>query len=285
LRLRLAPCVATATSRWPIALGHESCDVALVQVLIASPLLLLIVVYVGSLAISEIGFRIGRPLRAHTDEPARGLEGAVQAAALGLLALLLGFSFSLVASRYDSRREVIVREANAIGTAYLRAQLLPEPQRSESREILRRYVAERIRAYDLGTEAAKSAAIRSKELQDALWSRAMTTAGDERVAPVFTATVVQSLNEVIDSSEEAVTAFENEIPRSIMRLLLAIAAVVAGIAGYCDGVSGRRLLLVFAVQPLLVALVIATITDMNQPFRGRVRVSQNALVRAEASMQ
>src|SRR5271169_1628111 len=136
------------------------------KMLIASPLLLLIVVYVGSLAISEIGFRIGRPLRARTDEPARGLEGAVQAAALGLLALLLGFSFSLVASRYDARREVIVHEANAIGTAYLRAQLLPEPQRSESREIFHRYVAERIRAYDLGTEAATNAAIRSEELQD-----------------------------------------------------------------------------------------------------------------------
>ena len=255
------------------------------KVLTASPLVLLIVVYVGSLAISEVGFRAGRRFRAHTDEPARGLEGAVQAAALGLLALLLGFSFSLVASRYDARREVIVREANAIGTGYLRAQLLPEPQGSESREIFHRYVAERIRAYDLGTEAAANAAVRSKELQDALWARAMTAAHDERVAPVFATTVVESLNEVIDSSEAAVTAFEDEIPQPIMRLLLAIAAVVAGIAGYCDGVSGRRLLLVFAVQPLLVALVIATISDMNQPFRGKVRVSQNALVRAEASMR
>jgi hypothetical protein len=251
----------------------------------ASPLLLLIVVYVGSLAISELGFRMGARFRARTDEPARGLEGAVQAAALGLLALLLGFSFSLVASRYDSRREVIVREANAIGTAYLRAQLLPEPQRSESREILRRYVAERVRAYDLGTEVAATAATRSTELQDALWAHAMTAARDERVAPVYAASVAESLNDVIDSSEEAVTAFENEIPQSIVRLLLAIAAVVAGIAGYCDGLIERRLLLVFAVQPLLVALVIATIADMDQPFRGRVRISQNALVRVEASMR
>ncbi len=250
-----------------------------------SPLLLMVVVYAALVATGEIGFRVGRRLRTRVDEPGRALDGAVQAASLGLLALLLGFSFSLVASRYDSRRDVLLREANAIGTAYLRAQLLPDPQGPESQAIFRRYVVERIRAYDLGTQAAAEAAIRSKELQDALWTRAMTAARDGRASPIFAAAVVQSLNEVIDSSEAAVTAFENRIPQSIMALLLAVAAIAAGITGYCDGVSGRRLLLALAVQPLLVALVIGTIADMDQPFHGAVRVSRNALVRLEESMR
>jgi hypothetical protein len=255
------------------------------EVLFSSPLLLTAIVYAGLVATGEVGFRIGRRFRARVDEKARALEGAVQTAVLGLLALLLGFSFSLVATRYDSRREVVLREANAIGTAYLRAQLLPDPQRPESQEIFRRYVLERIRAYDLGTQAAADAAARSKELQDALWTRAMTAAREGRVSPIFATTVVQSLNEVIDSSESAVTAFENRLPESIMALLLAVAAVAAGITGYCDGVSERRLLLVLAVQPLLVALVIGTVADMDQPFRGTVHVSRNALVRVEESMR
>jgi hypothetical protein len=252
--------------------------------LVSRPLLLMVVVYAGLMATSELGFRIGRPFRARIEEPARQMDGAVQTAALGLLALLLAFSFSLVASRYDSRKAVVVLEANAIGTAYLRTQLLPEPQRSESQAILRRYVLERIRAYDLGTPAATDAAIRSKELQDALWARAMAAAHDDRMAPIFATAVAASLNEVIDSSEAALTAFENDVPRPIMVLLFAIAAIAAGITGYCDGVSGKRVVLALAVQPLLVALVIATIADMDQPFRGTVRGSGNALVRAAASM-
>jgi len=250
-----------------------------------NPLVFMAVTVAALIATSELGFRIGRRFRARTDENSRGLESAVQAAALGLLALLLGFSFSLVASRYDTRREVVVREANAIGTAYLRADLLPEPQRSESRAIYRQYVGERIRAYDLGTEASTRAANRSADLQGQLWTRAMSAVRDERGSPVFAVAVVQSLNEVIDSSEAAVSAFENEIPPPMMRILFAIAAIVAGITGYCDGLTGRRLLLVMAVQPLLVALVIATIADMNQPFRGSFQVSQNALIRTQTSMR
>ena len=130
--------------------------------LLSRPLLLLAVVYAGLVAIGEVGYRVGRRFRERIDQPARQLEGAVQTGTLGLLALLLGFSFSLVASRYETRTHVVMHEANALGTAYLRTDLLPEPQRSESRDIYRRYVVERIHAYDLGTDAAATAATRSK---------------------------------------------------------------------------------------------------------------------------
>ncbi len=256
--------------------------------LLSSSLLLLAVVYAGQVAAGEIGFRIGRRFRARTDDQARRLEEGVQTASLGLLALLLGFSFSLTASRYDIRRDVVVREANAIGTAYLRVQLLPDPERSESRELLRRYVAERIGAYDLGTGAAVKAEILSKELQDALWARTVTVAREERVSAILAASVVQALNEVDVSSEAALTAFEDKLPPEIMRLLLAMAAIAAGVTGYCGccaGLTGRRLLLVIAVQPLLVAAVITAIADIDEPFRGSVRVSENALVRVKAGMR
>lgn len=250
-----------------------------------SPLLLLVVVYLSLVAASEIGFRFGRWRESRTDERSRHLEDSVQTASLGLLALLLGFSFSLVVARFDSRSQVIVHEANAISTAYLDAELLGEPHRSELQAMLRRYVLMRIRVYDLGTDAAADAAIRSKELQDALWKRAMVAARDERVPPVYATDVARSLSEVDDCSEATVSAFENKMPGSIMRLLLAIAGIATWIAGYCDGLRGKRLLLVLIVQPLLIALVITVIADMDEPFRGWLRVSTSAIVRAQQSMQ
>jgi hypothetical protein len=252
---------------------------------LSSPLLLLALVYVSLVAASEIGFRVGRWRQSRADEGTRHLEDSVQTASLGLVALLLGFSFALVASRYDSRRQVVVHEANAISTAYFDAELLPEPHRSELQATLRRYVVTRIRAYDLGTEAAADAAIRSKQLQDTLWKRTMAAAGDERVSPIFATAIARSVSEVNDSSEDAMSAFENKLPGSIMRLLFAVAGIATWIAGYCDGMRGRRLLLVLVVQPLLIALVIIVIADMDEPFRGWLHVSKNPLVRTQESME
>ena len=90
---------------------------------------------------------------------------------------------------------------------------------------------------------------------------------------------------MIDASKVAVSAFEDKVPWSVMGLLVAVAAIASGVAGYCDGVSERRLVLVLAVQPLLVALVIVTIADMDQPFQGLVRVSRKALERAQETVQ
>src|SRR5262249_30605330 len=156
----------------------------------------------------------------------------------------------------------------AISTAYHDAELLAEPYRTEMQATFRRYVVMRIRAYDLGTQAAADAAIRTRELQDTLWKRAMVAAHDAPVSPFFTVAVARSLSEVSDSSEAAVSAFENRMPGSITRLLFTIAGIATWIAGYCDGVRGKRLLLVLIVQPLLIALVITVIVEMDEPFRG-----------------
>lgn len=251
----------------------------------SSPLLLFAVVYVGMIASSELGFRVGRWRQARTDEKSYHLEQAVQTASLGLLALLLGFSFSLAASRYDSRNQVIVHEASAISTAYFDAQLLPEPHRSELEETFRRYVALRIRAYDLGTEVAVDAAARSKKLQERAWGQAMAAARDERVPPEFATAVAQSLSQIGDSSEAAMSAFENKMPQSMMKLLFAVAGIAMWISGYCDGERARRLILVIFVQPLLIALVITVITDMDEPFSGWLEVIKNPLVRTQESIE
>jgi hypothetical protein len=242
-------------------------------------------VLAGLVVASDLGFRLGRRQRAAADDPARSLVGATRTSFLGLLALLLGFAFAFAAVRYDTRCAVIVREANAIATAYQRADLLPEPQCSETQDLLRRYVAERMRAYDLGTDAASAAARESQTLQNAIWSRVVTAVGGDRIEPAIASTVLTGFSAVFDSSEEALTAFENGIPVSILGLLSVVAAISAAVTGYSDGLSRRRMVLLVAVQPMLVALVIATINDLDRPFRGVVNVSQNSLTRVARSMR
>jgi hypothetical protein len=108
-------------------------------------LLLIFLVSTGALLLfTELGFLLGRKAGRTTSDRARSQIGAIQAAILGLLALLLGFTFAMAMSRFDIRKQLVLDEANAIGTTYLRTQLLPEPQRQELAELLRRYVRVRL---------------------------------------------------------------------------------------------------------------------------------------------
>jgi hypothetical protein len=255
------------------------------SVVSSNPVLVFFAVLGALLVTSDLGFRLGRRQRATADDATRSLVGATCASFLGLLALLLGFAFAFAAGRYNSRCDVVMREANAIATAYRSAGLLPEPQRSEIREMLRRYVADRMRVYELGTEAAAAAARECGTLQGALWARVVTAATGKEIQPVIAGTVLATFNAAFNSSEEALVAFENSLPSSILGLLSIVAAISAAVTGYSDGLSRKRMLLLVVVQPILVALVIATIHDLDRPFRGVVRVSRASLTRAAGGMR
>lgn len=130
------------------------------------------------LALTEFGFRAGLKLHIAKDEARRGQIGGIQGAVLGMLALLLGFTFSMAVARYENRRDLVLQEANSIGTTYLRASLLPEAQKAVVEEKLRSYVDVRLDFYSAGIDAAKIAAAESKAaaLQRELWSHAVAAA-------------------------------------------------------------------------------------------------------------
>ncbi len=122
----------------------------------------------------EIGFRLGRRRSAGVSEDARSQIITVQGAMLGLLALLLGFTFSMAMSRFEVRKQQILEESNAIGTTSLRAQMLPEPQRKEFAGLLRKYVGARLQFYQAGVERQRfqEARAQTEALQARLWSLA-----------------------------------------------------------------------------------------------------------------
>ena len=161
---------AAAITRFPGALmtGHEPFDWLPLWALFGATVALILLVV-------EAGFRVGRWRQRRAEHEREAPVGAIVAAGLGLLAFLLAFTFGMAASRFDTRRGLVLDEANAIGTTYLRAALLPEPHRTEIRTLLRDYVDLRLEAVQPGMSVP--ARERSEELQSRLCAKSGFGAG------------------------------------------------------------------------------------------------------------
>jgi len=234
----------------------------------------------------EIGFRLGRRRHSNSTEHSRSHINTLQAASLGLLALLLGFTFSMSVTRFDTRKQLVLDEANAIGTTYLRAQFLPDPARTEVSKLLRRYVDVRLEFYQAGIDQGRLQKVdeNTERLHKALWASAITAAGaDPRAIP--TGLFVQSLNEVIDLHAKRLTALENHVPESVLLLLCLVAVLSLCLVGYGAGMGMHRNLLPTVISVLLIASVIVLIMDLDRPRRGLVKVSQQRMVDLQDSLK
>jgi hypothetical protein len=127
------------------------------------------------LVATELGFRRGRVIRGTLEDPAKSELTTLQGAMVGLLALLLAFSFAMAESRFETRRQLVLEEANAIGTTYLRSQALAEPYQTKVVTLLREYVANRLKYYAAGIAPEKldEDNQQTDQLQKQLWSQAM----------------------------------------------------------------------------------------------------------------
>ncbi|MGA2396267.1 MAG: hypothetical protein ABSH03_23270, partial [Candidatus Lustribacter sp.] len=205
----------------------------------------------GALALVALegGYRLGRWRHARAADEKDAPVGAMVGAILGLLAFMLGFTFSMAGSRFEARRQVVLEEANAIGTTYLRARLLPEPQRTEVARLLREYVDVRVRAIREGNIA--EALARSEELHERLWSQA-TAAAQKAPHSIMTGLFVQSLNEVIDlHAKRVMVGLRSRIPMSIWAALFGLAVFGMAATGYQAGLSATRR------SPAMLLLVLA----------------------------
>jgi uncharacterized membrane protein len=230
---------------------------------------------VAILAVSEISWQLG----VRIERQAGGNFSTLESAMLGLLALMLAFTFSMALSRYEARRDAVLNEANAIGTTALRARLLPEPQRSESLKLLREYVKIRLEIVQAGTSLAEltSAINRSSALQEALWQQAKVMASiDKGVVP--TGLFIQSLNEMIDDQGKRLSALRNRIPNSVFITLFGIAAVASAFAGYASARDAERTRLPVYLMGLLVSAVIFLIVDLDRPSAGFITNSQQPMI-------
>jgi hypothetical protein len=241
--------------------------------------LILLASVVFFLVTTETGYRFGRRYQPYINEDSISEISTIQAALLGVLALLLGFTFSMAMTRFEVRKQLILEEANAIGTTLLRAQLLPDPPRKEVSHLLRQYVEVRLAFYDAGVDQKrlKEANDRTDRLHKQLWSHAAAL-GEKDPRAVTTGLFIQSLNEVIDLHAKRITALENHVPEIILELLYIVALMATGLIGYGCGLGGRRNFFVTAMASILIAAVILVIVDLDRPRRGLIRVSQQRMV-------
>ena len=233
----------------------------------------------------EIGYRLGLRRQARTDEPDKTHANALNGATLGLLALLLGFSFAMAVSRYENRKTLMVDQANAIGTAALRGNLLAQPHADRTAALLREYVETRFlyNASVRGSKGVDAAERRASEIETELWviARVVLTE-DPRSQPgsLFT----QALNDIFDIREKRRFALDDRVPGIVIFLLFATSAVAMALVAYSCGLSGRRRTIANFTFASLIALVLVIILDIDAPRVGFVKASQDSLVRLQQSL-
>jgi hypothetical protein len=242
---------------------------------------ILVVVLFGATA---LGLVVGRVLSRHV-ETLREPFGAVQAALLTLVGLLLAFGLAMSVDRYNARRAAVVDDANAIGTAYLRAQLLREPARSRSLPLFVAYTDESIAISKAvpGSHAARRAIAAESLLQRRLWR---LTGGAVAAAPTNSAPrlYVESLNAMIDMQTTRLSALNNRVPSTILVVEVVGAATALGLMSLYLGLLSRRSATVLLAAGLLTLLLFVTF-DLDRPTRGLITVPNVPLEALRASME
>jgi hypothetical protein len=195
---------------------------------------------------------------------------------LALLAFLLAVSMGMAADRFDARRGLVLAEANALGTAYLRAGYLPEPASSRIRELLREYVPLRVLSRDPAGAPARIA--RSTELHADLWSIAEELARTNPESDVL-ALFIESLNEVIDLHGSRITVgIYGRVPDTVIVLLFLSSTLTLGMVGYNAGLSRRRSPLTAIVMIVVLGAVLTLVVDLDRPREGFLTVNDQPLI-------
>lgn len=235
---------------------------------------------VGAILLAAIaGQALGQRVRdRHAGEGAQHLA-PLQGALVGLLSLMIGFTFSLSASRFDARKSAVLHEATAISTAGERATLLPPPHAVEAGRLLTAYLETRILLGGEGRRPAEQVQVigRSHALLEALWKEAAAVFSQDaqsQPASLF----VQSLNAVGDRGAERLAADRSRVPLAVFLMLYGLAVAAWGFTGYAGGRAGARNMVSNLVLALAFATVIALVADLDRPGSGLVIVSQQPLL-------
>jgi hypothetical protein len=233
----------------------------------------------------EVGLRSGRRQQAAKAEVIRQAN-AVLTSMLGLLALLLAFTFSAALQRYEDRSQTVVAEANAIGTTYLRARLLPGDLPDEVQVLLRQYLEVRIqegRVDATDAERHESLLQQAQAIQAQLWSHAVRAAQvDDSV--VTSGLFIESLNQLIDTSVTRNASLTRQVPEVVL-LMFATVVLTTATLGYASGVAGHRVTLAAFVMVTLIATVAYLIMDLDQPRRGAIQVSHESMLSLQKAIR
>jgi hypothetical protein len=236
----------------------------------------------GLLAALELWFHLGVRARKRRAEHPDQL-GNIQGATLGLLALLLGFSFALAAGRFSDRTQLILREANAISTAWNYCDLLASVPRAETRKVLKEYVEQRIAFYEAPDEGARAASVAvSETLHRRIWATFSVAANN---SPQLAQVLLPTASEITDMHAARIAASQRHMPSMMLALLLACSLVSVASVGYGCGVAGKRNVVLTTALTFLIAGTLWAILDMDHPRKGLIRVGQQPMLDLRRTLQ
>ena len=235
----------------------------------------------GVVVAHEISFSLGSLTRS-VDEPFDRQVDLVRTLTAALVAFLIGFAFSGAASRFIDRQDIIVKEANALGTAYLRAETIADPQRGELKAAIKEYTADRVTLLSReGRDQIDALLAKVSGLHERMWRLAIDATQNN--APLM-AVVLPPINEIIDLHSTHLAMARRHLPIPIMTMRLGTAAIGVGMIGFGNGRVGRRFSVLDAVYGIVLAAALWMVVDLDYPGIGIITVSNLPLVEALAAM-
>jgi hypothetical protein len=238
------------------------------------PLLYAVLLFLGMLILLEAGRRLGVRRRPKESEGERGSLGTVEGAVFALFGLMVAFTFSGAATRFNEKRMLIAEEVNAIETAYLRLHLVPQEAQSALQELFRRYVDSRLETYRKlpNMEAAKGEMAKSKELQEEIWTEAVAATLLPKSHPDAGKLLLPALNNMIDITTTRTMALQIHPPRIIYALLFGLGLICSLLAGYRMSSGQYRSWLHIAGFTVMTVIIVYVILDAEYPRAGLIRL-------------
>jgi hypothetical protein len=235
--------------------------------------------------LAEIGYRSGRRLFNTRDVGRRRQIAATRGAVIGVLGLLLAFTFSMAVARDDARRALVVREANAIESVWLGADLLPEEHGRAVKSLLHDYVNVRLRVQGVlrSRTLLDEELRRSAEIESMIWHHADASA--QEAPSEITAVFITSVQEMMATDAERIAAWENSIPGGVWLILVLFSGVGCFTTAYAGGAHGIRSLFSSVLFPLVVSVLIILIFDLSQELHGVIDVNQRPLIDLQESFR
>jgi hypothetical protein len=227
----------------------------------------------------ETGYRFGIKNRIRSNT-AKEQVSTIQSSLLGILALMLGFTFSLALNRFDTRSVAVVNEANCIGTAYLRTDLLAEPSRSQEKKLLLDYLKLRVEAGGLALDnhhERDHLLEKATQIQEQIWQKAMQ-ASLKGANSATTGLFIQALNDMIDAYGVRIAELNRHVPELVLFMLYGSFIITGGIIGYTAGIGGQRPATASYIMIALVVLLMSMVVDLDRPRRGFIQISQQSLI-------
>src|SRR5271167_1616082 len=254
-----------------------------------SPLLFVLLLFIGMLILLESGRRLGIRRRPTESEGERSSLGTLEGPVFALFGLLMAFSFSGAASRFNEKRMLLAEEVNSIETAYLRLHLVPQEAQLALQELFRQYVDSRLETYRRlpNMQAAEVEVAESKKLQEEIWSQAVAATRLPNSHPDAGKLLLPALNNMIDIATTRTMALQMHPPRIIYVLLFGLGLICSLLAGYRMSSGQHRSWLHILGFTVITVILVYVMLDVEFPRKGLIRLetADQMLVNLRASMK